>query len=72
MPSLIWTNVKMHSTAHQQVYICTLTVVTIHFDVRNKVSKERDERENPQKLHERGGSWDNSSGIGESNTTSSN
>lgn len=45
----------MYSTVHQQVYICTLTVVTIHFDVRNKVSKERDERENPQKLHEGGG-----------------
>lgn len=34
--------------------ICRLSIVTIPFNIGNKVSKERDERNNPQKLHERG------------------
>lgn len=51
--------------------ICTLTV-NVHSDIGNKVSKERDERNNPQKLHERGRTQGNSSGIGGSNRISSN
>lgn len=48
------------------------TVVTIHFEIANKVRKGRDEEINPQKHHEPGGTGDNSSGMGGSNTSSSN
>lgn len=42
-----------------------------HILTGNKVSKERDERNNPQKLHERRRTPGNSSGIGGSNRISS-